>query len=141
MPLVEVIRGEKSSDEAVSAIFQFSKQLGKMPIVVKDAPGFLVNRLLLPYLNEATYLLIDGAPIDEIDRVMLEFGMPMGPMELIDEVGVDVGDKVAHILNDAFGARAQAAPLNAESFGRQTSGQKKWQRHVCLRCSGTQQTD
>jgi len=124
MPLVEVIRGDKSSDEAVATIFQFSKQLGKMPIVVKDAPGFLVNRLLLPYLNEATYLLMDGAPIDEVDRVMLKFGMPMGPMELIDEVGIDVGDKVAHILNDAFGDRAKPAPLNSKVVVAKRLGKK-----------------
>jgi 3-hydroxyacyl-CoA dehydrogenase/enoyl-CoA hydratase/3-hydroxybutyryl-CoA epimerase len=120
MPLIEVIRGEKTSDEAVATIFQFSKQLGKTPIVVKDSPGFLVNRLLLPYLNEATYLLAEGVPIPEIDRVLLKFGMPMGPMELIDEVGIDVGEKVSHILHDAFGARMNPAPLNkkATSAGR-----------------------
>jgi 3-hydroxyacyl-CoA dehydrogenase/enoyl-CoA hydratase/3-hydroxybutyryl-CoA epimerase len=112
MPLVEVIRGEKSSDAAVSTIFQFSKQLGKTPIVVKDAPGFLVNRLLMPYLNEAAYMLSEGVPIQDLDRVMLGFGMPMGPVELIDEVGIDVGAKVAHILNDAFGARMEPSPLN-----------------------------
>ncbi len=112
MPLVEVIRGEKSSDEAVSTVFQFSKQLGKTPIVVKDAPGFLVNRLLAPYLNEATYLLADGVPIPELDQVLLDFGMPMGPAELIDEIGVDVGAKVAHILHDAFGARMLPTALN-----------------------------
>ncbi|MGK5083751.1 3-hydroxyacyl-CoA dehydrogenase NAD-binding domain-containing protein [Bdellovibrionota bacterium FG-1] len=112
MPLVEVIRGEQSSDEAVSTVFQLSKQLGKTPIVVKDAPGFLVNRLLAPYLNEATYLLAEGVPMDELDQVLLEFGMPMGPMELIDEVGVDVGAKVAHILHDAFGERMLPCPLN-----------------------------
>jgi 3-hydroxyacyl-CoA dehydrogenase / enoyl-CoA hydratase / 3-hydroxybutyryl-CoA epimerase len=112
MPLVEVIRGEKSSDEAVTTIFQFSKKLGKTPIVVKDAPGFLVNRLLMPYLNEAAYMLSEGVPIEDLDRVMLAFGMPMGPIELIDEVGIDVGAKVAHILSDAFGERMQPSPLN-----------------------------
>jgi 3-hydroxyacyl-CoA dehydrogenase/enoyl-CoA hydratase/3-hydroxybutyryl-CoA epimerase len=114
MPLIEVIRGQKTSDETVSKIYQFSKQLGKTPIVVKDAPGFLVNRLLMPYLNEATWLLADGATIEEIDEAMLEFGMPMGPMELIDEVGVDVGEKVAHILFEAFGARMTPAPFNTK---------------------------
>jgi 3-hydroxyacyl-CoA dehydrogenase / enoyl-CoA hydratase / 3-hydroxybutyryl-CoA epimerase len=114
MPLIEVIRGEKSSDEAVTTVFQFSKQLGKTPIVVKDAPGFLVNRLLMPYLNEACWLLADGVPVPELDEAMLEFGMPMGPMELIDEVGVDVGVKVAHILHEAFGARMAPAPFNAK---------------------------
>jgi len=112
MPLIEVIRGAQTSDEAVSTVFQFSKQVGKTPIVVKDAPGFLVNRLLAPYLNEATYLVAEGVPIEHLDQVLLDFGMPMGPMELIDEVGVDVGAKVAHILHDAFGARMLPCPMN-----------------------------
>jgi 3-hydroxyacyl-CoA dehydrogenase/enoyl-CoA hydratase/3-hydroxybutyryl-CoA epimerase len=124
MPLIEVIRGSKTSDEAVATVFQFSKQLGKTPIVVKDAPGFLVNRLLAPYLNEAVYLLVEGAPIPEIDRAMLDFGMPMGPMELIDEVGVDVGEKVAHILHDAFGARMNPAPLNKKVIDAGRLGKK-----------------
>ncbi len=111
MPLIEVIRGAKSSDEAVSAVFEMSKRLGKMPIVVKDAPGFLVNRLLTPYMNESAFLLGDGAPIEEIDRAMVKFGMPMGPIELIDEVGVDVGAKVVKVLNAAFGDRMPPAPL------------------------------
>jgi 3-hydroxyacyl-CoA dehydrogenase/enoyl-CoA hydratase/3-hydroxybutyryl-CoA epimerase len=105
MPLVEVIRGEQSSDQAVSQIFQFSKQIGKTPIVVKDAPGFLVNRLLMPYLTEAAIMVSDGIRIEELDPAMLKFGMPMGPIELIDEVGLDVAEKVGHILHDGFGER------------------------------------
>ncbi len=124
MPLVEVIRGEKSSDEAVSTVFQFSKALGKTPIVVKDAPGFLVNRLLAPYLNEASWMLSEGAPIPELDKALLDFGMPMGPMELIDEVGVDVGEKVAHILNDAFGARMQPPAGNPKIVAAGRLGKK-----------------
>jgi len=124
MPLIEVIRGDKTADEAVASLFEFSKKIGKMPIVVKDAPGFLVNRLLLPYLNEATYLLSEGVPVQEIDRVLLGFGMPMGPMELIDEVGVDVGEKVAHILHDAFGPRAEPSTLNAKVLGAGMLGKK-----------------
>lgn len=124
MPLVEVIRGEKTSDETVATVFQLSKQLGKTPIVVKDAPGFLVNRLLAPYLNEAVYLVAEGVPIPEVDRVLLDFGMPMGPMELIDEVGVDVGEKVAHILHEAFGARMVPAPLNGKVVGAGRLGKK-----------------
>lgn len=114
MPLVEVIRGTQTSDETVATLFQASKRLGKTPIVVKDAPGFLVNRLLMPYLNEATWLLNENVPIPEIDEALLEFGMPMGPIELIDEVGVDVGDKVAHILHTAFGERMLPSPLNTK---------------------------
>ncbi len=114
MPLVEVIRGAHSSDDAVSTVFQFSKQIGKTPIVVKDAPGFLVNRLLMPYMNEASYLVTEGVPIPEIDRVLLDFGMPMGPMELIDEVGIDVAEKVSKILYKAFGDRAAPANMSGE---------------------------
>lgn len=124
MPLIEVIRGAQSSDEAVSTVFQFSKVLGKTPIVVKDAPGFLVNRLLAPYLNEATYLMAEGVPVEHLDKVLLDFGMPMGPMELIDEVGVDVGAKVAHILHDAFGARMLPCPMNKKVVDAGRLGKK-----------------
>ncbi|HTL12915.1 MAG TPA: 3-hydroxyacyl-CoA dehydrogenase NAD-binding domain-containing protein [Bdellovibrionota bacterium] len=124
MPLVEVIRGAKSSDEAVSTVFELAKRLGKQPIVVKDAPGFLVNRLLLPYMNEATYLLLEGVTVEEIDGAILEFGMPMGPLELIDEVGVDVGEKVLHILHEAFGERMVPAPIAAKVAGSGRLGKK-----------------
>ncbi|MEO5968700.1 MAG: 3-hydroxyacyl-CoA dehydrogenase NAD-binding domain-containing protein [Bdellovibrionia bacterium] len=124
MPLVEVIRGEKTSDESVSAVFQLCKKLGKTPIVVKDAPGFLVNRLLMTYLNEAVYLAVEGVPIPELDKVLVNFGMPMGPMELIDEVGVDVGEKVSHILHDAFGARMEPAPENSRISASGRLGKK-----------------
>lgn len=124
MPLIEVIRGEKTSDEAITTVYRLSQRLGKTPIVVKDAPGFLVNRLLMPYLNEATWLLADGASILEIDEVLLEFGMPMGPMELIDEVGVDVGDKVAHILHASFGDRVLPAPFHSKVVEAKRLGKK-----------------
>ncbi|HUP56666.1 MAG TPA: 3-hydroxyacyl-CoA dehydrogenase NAD-binding domain-containing protein [Bdellovibrionota bacterium] len=124
MPLVEVIRGDRSSDEAVSTVYQLAKQLGKTPIVVKDAPGFLVNRLLGPYINEAAYLLAEGAPIPEVDRVLEGFGMPMGPFELIDEVGIDVGAKVAHIFEEAFGERMKACPLPGKALAVGRLGKK-----------------
>ncbi len=124
MPLVEVIQGAESSPEAVATVYDYCKKVGKTPIVVKDVPGFLVNRLLMPYLNEATYLVADGVPIDELDAVILDFGMPMGPMELIDEVGIDVGDKVSHILNDAYGARMKACTLNANLVSTGRLGKK-----------------
>ncbi|HEY8278568.1 MAG TPA: 3-hydroxyacyl-CoA dehydrogenase NAD-binding domain-containing protein [Bdellovibrionota bacterium] len=111
MPLVEVIAGAKTSKETVASLFELAKKLGKTPIVVKDGPGFLVNRLLLPYMNEAMFLFEEGVSVERIDKVMKDFGMPMGPMRLADEVGLDVGAKVAKILNQAFGARAQASPL------------------------------
>ena len=124
MPLVEIIRGEKTSDEAVSALFQLSKKLGKTPIVTKDRAGFLVNRLLTPYLNEAVYLAMEGVPIPELDRVLLKFGMPMGPMELIDEVGIDVAEKVGHVLHAAFGERMVPAPLNQKILAAGYLGKK-----------------
>lgn len=112
MPLIEVIAGEKTSPETVATLFELAKRLGKTPIVVKDGPGFLVNRLLLPYMNEAMFVFAEGVSVERIDRVMSDFGMPMGPMRLVDEVGIDVAAKVAKILNTAFGARAQASPVS-----------------------------
>lgn len=111
MPLVEVIRGDQSSEDAVSAIYQLSRKLGKTPIVVKDGPGFLVNRLLLPYLNEAGYLMAEGVPIPELDQNILDFGMPMGPAELIDEIGIDTGAKVLHIIHEGLGPRMAPTTL------------------------------
>lgn len=111
MPLVEVIRGDKTSDETTITTVAFAKQIGKIPIVVKNSPGFLVNRILSPYINEAAVLLQDGAKIEAVDKAMLKFGMPMGPLNLLDEVGIDVGYKVAHILADAFGDRIKPSPV------------------------------
>jgi 3-hydroxyacyl-CoA dehydrogenase/enoyl-CoA hydratase/3-hydroxybutyryl-CoA epimerase len=105
MPLIEIIRGKETSDLAVVTLFELSKELGKTPIVVKDGPGFLVNRLLVPYMVEAITLLTEGHPLEQIDRVMVAFGMPMGPFELFDEVGIDVAYKVAKILAHFMGDR------------------------------------
>lgn len=111
MPLVEVIRAEKTSDETVEKAVLFSRLLGKTVIVTRDTPGFVVNRLLLPYLNEAAYLLEEGIAPEDLDRIAVKFGMPMGPIELVDQVGIDVAYKVAHILQDAFGSRMQVASI------------------------------
>ncbi len=105
MPLVEIVRGEKTSDDTIATVFALSKKLGKTPIVVKDERGFLVNRILMPYLNEAVILLEEGCPVELIDSSMKKFGMPMGPIRLLDEVGIDVASKVAIILYNAFGER------------------------------------
>lgn len=112
MPLIEVIAGSKTSPATVATLFELAKRLGKTPIVVKDGPGFLVNRLLLPYMNEAMFVFEEGVSIERIDKIMTEFGMPMGPMRLTDEVGIDVAAKVAKILHSAFGARAQASSVS-----------------------------
>lgn len=112
MPLVEVIRGEKSSDEAVATIFELSKRMGKLPVVVKDGPGFLVNRILVPYLIEAAWLLEDGMSIETVDRrFKKEFGMPMGPYTLMDEIGIDVCIKVSKIFNESLGERIMIPPV------------------------------
>ncbi len=110
MPLVEVIRGEQTNDAVVATIFELSKKMGKMPVVVKDGPGFLVNRLLLPYMAEAAFLLDEGMSIEVVDEAYVkEFGMPMGPFALMDEVGLDVCIKVLKIFKKSLGARIEMA--------------------------------
>lgn len=105
MPLVEVIAPEGSDPAAVNTVFAFTRKLGKTPVLVKDTPGFLVNRLLMFYSTEALWLLDEGYRIEDVDRAMADWGMPMGPMALTDEVGIDVATKVAHILHEAFSDR------------------------------------
>lgn len=105
MPLVEVIAGEKTSAETVSTIASFARKLGKTVVICKDGPGFVVNRILGPYMNEAALLLEEGNSIEAIDKAMTDFGMPMGPMALLDEVGIDVANKAAHVLATAFAGR------------------------------------
>lgn len=124
MPLVEVIRAEQSSPATIERAVQFSRRLGKVVIVTADAPGFLVNRLLLPYLNESAFLLEDGVSMQQIDRVAVKFGMPMGPIELVDQVGIDVGYKVAHILEDAFGTRMKVASILQSVMDKGLLGKK-----------------
>jgi 3-hydroxyacyl-CoA dehydrogenase/enoyl-CoA hydratase/3-hydroxybutyryl-CoA epimerase len=105
MPLVEVIRGAKTSDEAMSTVAAFARKLGKTVVICNDGPGFVVNRILGPYINEAGFLLEEGNSIESIDQTMLDFGMPMGPLALLDEVGIDVAVKAAHVLSAAFAGR------------------------------------
>lgn len=108
MPLVEVIRGPKTSDYATATIFNLSKKMGKIPVVVKDAPGFLVNRLLVPYMMEAAFYLQEGASIERVDKIFVKkFGMPMGPFELMDSVGLDVCVKVSKIFKESLGERVE----------------------------------
>jgi 3-hydroxyacyl-CoA dehydrogenase/enoyl-CoA hydratase/3-hydroxybutyryl-CoA epimerase len=111
MPLVEVIAGKKTSPEAVATIFALSKRMGKTPILVGDCAGFIVNRILLPYMNEAVLMLEEGVDLQRIDKLMHMFGMPMGPFTLADEVGIDVCYKVANILHNAYGDRVVVSEL------------------------------
>ena len=110
MPLVEVVRGRATSDEAVATVYAFAVALGKVPVVTRDGPGFLVNRILGPYLNEAGFLLAEGASVEAIDGAAREFGMPMGPLRLVDEVGIDVMRHAGQSLFEMLGPRLAPAP-------------------------------
>ncbi|HEY2830748.1 MAG TPA: 3-hydroxyacyl-CoA dehydrogenase NAD-binding domain-containing protein, partial [Thermoanaerobaculia bacterium] len=105
MPLVEVIRGAKTSDVAAVTIAALARKLGKTVVYCNDGPGFVVNRILGPYMNESGFLLQEGNSIESIDKAMTDFGMPMGPLTLLDEVGIDVAAKVSQILGAAFASR------------------------------------
>ncbi|MBB5032261.1 3-hydroxyacyl-CoA dehydrogenase NAD-binding domain-containing protein [Prosthecobacter vanneervenii] len=102
MPLVEIITLPETSADVLATAVSFVQKIGKTPVVVKDSPGFLVNRILVPYLMEAVRLHQNGVPVKDIDDAMLEFGMPMGPMRLLDEIGLDVAAHVARTLATAF---------------------------------------
>lgn len=106
MALVEVIRGEKTSDETIATIIALAKRIGKTPIVVNDCPGFLVNRLLMPYMSEAVLMLTEGASMDQIDKAATRFGMPVGPIALQDMVGIDVSCFAGEVLVKAYSDRA-----------------------------------
>jgi 3-hydroxyacyl-CoA dehydrogenase/enoyl-CoA hydratase/3-hydroxybutyryl-CoA epimerase len=111
MPLVEVVRGRKTSDETVAAVAALSRKLGKLPVTVNDGPGFLVNRILMPYLGEAARMLEQGSAVQDIDLALLRFGMPMGAFILLDEIGIDIAYKVADILHRGLGERVKPPPL------------------------------
>ncbi len=110
MELVEVIRGQATSDQTVATVVALAKRIGKTPIVVKDCPGFAVNRLLMPYMAEALVLLSGGIDMDRIDRVATRFGMPVGPIALYDMVGIDVGYYAGGVMAAGYADRAVALP-------------------------------
>ncbi len=105
MQLVEIVAAKQTAPEVLQRTLQFVQRIGKLPVVVQDSPGFVVNRILMPYLIEAGNLFAAGATIGDLDAAMLDFGMPMGPMRLLDEVGTDVALHVAETLAAAFGDR------------------------------------
>ena len=111
MPLVEVIPTSNTSKETINKVFELLITAGKTPILVGDCAGFIVNRILLPYLNEAAFILEEGSKIEKIDSLIKDFGMPMGPFTLADTVGIDIGYKVAKILNEAYGSRMPIASI------------------------------
>ncbi|MDE1225501.1 fatty acid oxidation complex subunit alpha FadJ [Vibrio aestuarianus] len=107
MPLVEVIPHQSTSEETVATVVALARKQGKTPIVVKDCAGFYVNRILAPYMNEAAQVLMAGEPIEKLDTALLDFGFPVGPITLLDEVGVDIGAKIMPILVKELGPRFQ----------------------------------
>ena len=111
MPLVEIIRGKQTSDEAIATVHAVARKLEKTPVLVNDGAGFLVNRILAPYLNEAGWLLSDGASIEAVDKALVRFGMPMGPLRLLDEIGFDVSRHAGRSMYEAFGERLEPAPV------------------------------
>jgi 3-hydroxyacyl-CoA dehydrogenase/enoyl-CoA hydratase/3-hydroxybutyryl-CoA epimerase/3-hydroxyacyl-CoA dehydrogenase/enoyl-CoA hydratase/3-hydroxybutyryl-CoA epimerase/enoyl-CoA isomerase len=124
MQLVEVIRGERTGDETVATLVALAKRIGKTPIVVRDCPGFLVNRILFPYLNESLVLLEEGASPRAIDKAATAFGMPMGPVTLNDVVGLDTSLYAGRVVNTAFADRAAPTRLVDELVAAGRLGQK-----------------
>jgi 3-hydroxyacyl-CoA dehydrogenase/enoyl-CoA hydratase/3-hydroxybutyryl-CoA epimerase len=125
MPLLEVIPASSTGPDAVATAVRFGRRMGKTVIVVADHPGFWVNRILFPYLNEAGHLLSEGVPIEVIDRAMVRFGFPVGPITLLDEVGMDVGLKASQVMHAGFGDRMQpgegiARMVAADRLGRKS---------------------
>lgn len=110
MPLLEVIRTPQTAPWVVATAVELGKRQGKTVIVVRDGAGFYTSRILGPYLNEASFLLAEGVPIEAIDGALVRWGFPVGPVTLLDEVGIDVAAKVGKILHDAFGARMAPPP-------------------------------
>jgi 3-hydroxyacyl-CoA dehydrogenase/enoyl-CoA hydratase/3-hydroxybutyryl-CoA epimerase len=124
MPLVEVVRGAHTNDATVAATAKLALALGKTPIVVADVAGFLVNRILGPYLNEATRLFESGVDPALIEKAAVDFGMPMGPLELLDEVGLDIAAHAAQSLEAAYGERMKSSKLVARMLERGLKGKK-----------------
>lgn len=142
MPLLEIIATPKTAPEVIAASAAFGKAQGKTVIVVQDGPGFYTTRILAPYLNEATRILAEGVSPQDVDRALMQYGYPIGPVTLLDEVGIDVGTKVAPVLAAAFGERMQPPAagdlvIKAGFLGRKAgkgfylyAGQKKGERPV-----------
>ena len=124
MQLVEVIRGEKTSDATVATLVALARRIGKTPIVVRDCPGFLVNRILFPYLNESLVLLEEGASPRALDKAATAFGMPMGPISLNDLVGLDTSLYAGRVINAAFADRAGVTHILDDLVAAGRLGQK-----------------
>jgi 3-hydroxyacyl-CoA dehydrogenase/enoyl-CoA hydratase/3-hydroxybutyryl-CoA epimerase len=141
MPLVEVIRGAATGDRATAATVRLGQRMGKTVIVVGDSPGFWINRILAPYLNEAGWLLAEGVGLETIDRALVAFGFPVGPVTLLDEVGLDVAGKAAAVLHEAFGERMAPAPAVARLIEAGRLGRKSGAGFYRYPANGRRRTD
>ncbi|HUR94387.1 MAG TPA: fatty acid oxidation complex subunit alpha FadJ [Gemmatimonadales bacterium] len=124
MPLVEVIPTDATAPEAIVTAVRFGRRMGKTVIVVADHPGFWVNRILSPYLNEAAIMVTEGVPVELIDRTMTAWGFPVGPIALLDEVGLDVAQKAGGVMHEAFGERLRPPETLARLLGDGRLGRK-----------------
>jgi 3-hydroxyacyl-CoA dehydrogenase/enoyl-CoA hydratase/3-hydroxybutyryl-CoA epimerase len=124
MPLLEVIVTPRTAGEVTATVVEFGRRIGKTVIIVNDAPGFYVNRILAPYVNEAGLLLDEGVAVDAIDKAMAQFGFPVGPINLIDEVGLDIAGKSGAIMAEAFGGRMTPSAALTKVLGAGRLGRK-----------------
>jgi len=125
MPLLEIVKTAQTADWVVATAFDVGLRQGKNVIVVNDGPGFYTTRILAPYINEALLLLEEGAKIEDLDSAMKQFGFPVGPVALLDEVGIDVGAHVADTLSDTFEARgAKTSKKSKELMDEDYLGRK-----------------
>lgn len=121
MPLVEIIRGSETDEKVVQQALAFGRNIGKLPLAVKSSPGFLVNRILMPYILEAVTMVDEGIPPEIIDKAATDYGMPMGPIELADAVGLDICKSVANILSVALN---MPLPANLKNLSDNKLGKK-----------------
>lgn len=123
-PLIEVIRGVATTNETIALAVGYGRRIEKMPIVVGDGPGFLVNRLLVPYMNEAMQLLLEGVAFETIERAATEFGMALGPFQLLDEIGIETALRGGMVVYQAFPQRIIASPLLVAMIKAGRTGRK-----------------
>ncbi len=137
MPLVEVVCGKNTDEDIIKQALGFTRHIDKLPLAVKSSPGFLVNRILMPYLLEAVEMIGENIPPEMIDKAALDFGMPMGPIELADTVGLDVCHSVAHILSDALDIdlpKKMDLMIENKKLGKKSGeGFYKWQKGKALK--------
>ncbi len=138
MQLVEIVHGEVTNQELVKQGATFARNIDRLPLPVKSSPGFLINRILMPYLLEAMNLISEGVPAPVIDKAATDFGMPMGPVELADRVGLDICLAVANKLAPFFNLKIPqqlAAMVKQNRLGAKTGSgfysYKKWQGQPC----------